>query len=261
MTIFLHELRQGKVSLAIWTASIALLLMICVFLFPEMKDQMDSVSEMFASMGSFSAAFGMDRVNFGELTGFYSVECGNIIGLGGAFFSALCGISSLAKEESSHTAEFLLTHPVSRMRILTAKLCSVIFQITVLNLIVWGLSILSMMAIGEEIPWKDINLMHLAFYLMQLEIAGICFGFSAFLRRGGLGVGLGMAILMYFLNIIANISDSAEFLKYITPFGYTEGADILTEGCLDTKLAALGMLYGIIFIMIGYVKYLKKDIQ
>ena len=63
MTLVKHELRQGKISFMIWTASIGLLLVICIFLFPEMKDQMEDVSDVFSSMGSFTAAFGMDRLN------------------------------------------------------------------------------------------------------------------------------------------------------------------------------------------------------
>ena len=50
MTIVKHELKQGKTSFFIWTGSIGLLLAVCVFLFPEMKGQMDGVSEVFASM-------------------------------------------------------------------------------------------------------------------------------------------------------------------------------------------------------------------
>ncbi len=53
MTLVKHELKQGKISFLIWTASIGFLLAICIFLFPEMKGQMDSVNDMFASMGSF----------------------------------------------------------------------------------------------------------------------------------------------------------------------------------------------------------------
>ena len=114
MTVFKLELRQGKTALIVWTAAIGFLLAVCIFLFPEMKEQMDAVSEMFASMGSFSAAFGMDKVGFGTLDGFYAVECGNILGIGGAFFAALIAVNALAKEEKNKTAEFLLTHPVSR---------------------------------------------------------------------------------------------------------------------------------------------------
>ena len=261
MTIIKHELKQGAKSLAIWTAAIGFLIAICIFMFPEMKGEMDGVSDMFSSMGAFTEAFGMDRINFGTLIGFYAVECGNILGLGGAFFAALTAVSALAKEEKERTAEFLLTHPVSRIQIITEKLVAVMLQIVAMNLIVFGLAIASMAMIGEDIAWKEVCLMHLGYFLLQIELAGICFGLSAFLKRGGLGIGLGLAAMMYFLNIVANISDSAEFLKYITPFGYTEGADIILNGSLDAKLVVLGILYAVIGIASAYLKYNKKDIS
>ena len=261
MSLMKHELRQGRTSLIVWTAAIGFLMAVCIFLFPEMKGEMNGVSEMFASMGSFSEAFGMDRLNFGTLIGFYAVECGNILGLGGAFFASLIAVTALAKEEKEGTAEFLLTHPVSRCRVVTEKLCAVLAQIVVLNGVILALSLGSVAAIGETIPWKELLLLHLAYFLLQVELAGICFGISAFLRRGSLGIGLGIAAMMYFLNIIANISDSAQFLKYITPFGYAEGADIVANISLDVKLVLLGILYGIIGIAAAYVRYCKKDIR
>ena len=261
MTLVRHELRQGKTSLLIWTASIGFLLAICIFLFPEMKGQIDNVNNIFSSMGSFTEAFGMDRLNFGTLIGFYAVECGNILGLGGAFYAALCAVGILSKEEKDKTAEFLLTHPVSRKRIITEKLIAVLIQITAMNIVIYALSIGSIAAVGEDIPWKEISLMHIAYYLLQIELAGICFGISAFLRKGSAGIGLGIAAMMYFLNLIANIADVAEFLKYITPFGYCEGADIVSNGRLDGVMVAVGAVIGIGGIMIAYLKYTKKDIH
>lgn len=261
MTLVKHELRQGRLSFIVWTASIGFLLAICIVLFPKMKSQMDSVSDMFASMGSFSEAFGMDRLSFGTLTGFYSVECGNILGLGGAFYASLIAAGMLSKEEKDKTAEFLLTHPVSRGKIITGKLIAVFVQITAMNVIIFALAIGSIAAIGEEIPWKEIGLMHLAYYILQLELAGICFGISAFIRKGSAGVGLGIAVMMYFLNLVANIADVADFLKYITPFGYCEGADIVSDGKLDGTLIAVGALVGICGIALAYLKYTKKDIH
>ena len=260
MTLVRHELRQGRVAFFIWTISIGFLLAICVLIFPEMKGDMDSVTEMFSSMGSFSAAFGMDVVNFGSLTGFYAVECGNILGLGGAFFAALCAVPALAKEEKEHTAAFLLTHPVSRRYVVSNKLLSVLLQIVFMNIIIFGVSVGSMFAIGEEIPWEEIILLHFAYFLMQIEIAGICFGISAFLRKNSLGIGLGIATVMYFLNIIANITESAEFLKFITPFGYAEGSDIVSDLSIDAELVLIGMLYMVVGVIAAYVKYSKKDI-
>ncbi|MER2182710.1 MAG: ABC transporter permease subunit, partial [Clostridia bacterium] len=212
MTIVKHELRQGRTAFLLWTGSIGFLLAVCIFLFPEMKGQMDSVSSLFSSMGAFTAAFGMDRLNFGTLIGYYAIECGNVLGLGGAFYASLCAVSMLSKEEKDRTAEFLLTHPVSRTRMISEKLLSVLIRITALNGIVWLLSVGSIAAIGETVPWKELNLLHLAYFLLQLELSAICFGISAFVRRGSLGIGLGVAVIMYFLNLIANITEKASFL-------------------------------------------------
>ena len=222
MTIVKHELKQGKNSFLIWTAAIAMLLAVCVFLFPEMKGEMDGISDIFASMGFFTSAFGMDRLNFGTLVGFYAIECGNMLGLGGAFYAAFCAVGILSKEEKERTAEFLLTHPVSRIKIITEKLIAV---------------------------------------LLQIELAGICFGISAFLRKGSIGVGLGIAVMMYFMNLVANIAEVAEGLKYITPFGYCEGADIVSNGYLDGTLITIGLIFGMVGIVAAYWKYTRKDIH
>ncbi|MCI9189261.1 MAG: ABC transporter permease subunit [Lachnospiraceae bacterium] len=261
MTLVRHELKQGRTAFLIWTAAVGGLLAVCVFLFPEMKGEMEGVSDIFSSMGSFTAAFGMDRLNFGTFTGFYAVECGNVLGLGGAFFASLCGAGILCKEEKERTAEFLLAHPVSRRRIITEKLAAVLVQVTAMNLIIYAVSVGAIAAVGEAVPWKEINLLHLAYYLLQLELAGICFGISAFMRKGTVGTGLGIAAVMYFLNLIANIAESAEFLKYITPFGFCEGADIVANGSLDGKLVVIGMAVGLIGVTAAYVKYGGKDIR
>lgn len=261
MTLIRHELRQGKIPFLIWTAAIGFLLAVCVFLFPEMKGQMDNVSDMFASMGSFTEAFGMDRLNFGTLIGFYAVECGNVLGLGGAFYASLCAVNILSKEEKNRTAEFLLTHPIRRCRLITEKLIAVWIQITAMNLIVYTLSVCSIAAVGETVPWKELSLIHAAYYLLQIELAGICSGISAFMRKGSVGVGLGIAAMMYVLNLIANIAESAEFLKYITPFGYCEGADIVKDKALNGAMVAVGMIFCAIGITAAYVKYTGKDIH
>lgn len=261
MTLVRHELKQGRTAFLIWTTAVGGLLVVCVFLFPEMKGEMEGVSDIFSSMGSFTAAFGMDRLNFGTLTGFYTVECGNVLGLGGAFFASLCAVGILSKEEKERTAEFLLSHPVSRRQIITEKLSAVLIQVTAMNLIIYAVSLGSIAAVGETVPWKEINLLHLAYYLLQLELAGICFGISAFMRKGTVGTGLGIAAVMYFLNLIANIAEPAEFLKYITPFGFCEGADIVADGSLDGRLVAIGMAVGLIGVTAAYVKYCRKDIR
>lgn len=261
MTLIKHELKQGKLTLIIWTAVIAFMLALCILIYPEMGSQMEDVSGMFAEMGGFSAAFGMDRLNFGEFIGFFGIECGNVLGLGGAFFAALTGISALSREEKEQTAEFLLTHPVSRRNIVGGKLCALLVQIILLNLAVIAVTALSVFFIGESPDWEILALLFLAYFILQIEVASICFGISAFIRRGGLGAGLGIAALFYFLNIVANLTEDAEFLKYITPFGYTESADIITNETIDMAYLSVGLALTAIGLVAAFIKYCKKDIH
>ena len=66
---------------------------------------------------------------------------------------------------------------------------------------------------------------------------------------------------MYFLNIIANLTESAEFLKYITPFGYADGAEIVRNVSLDMNMIAIGLAFAIVGILAGFIKYCRKDIS
>ena len=72
---------------------------------------------------------------------------------------------------------------------------------------------------------------------------------------------MGVAVTMYFLNLISNITESAEFLKYITPFSYANGTEIVTEVTLDGKLIVFGMVYAIVGIVAAYIQYTKKDLM
>ena len=261
MTIVKHEIRQGRTACIIWTGAVSFLLAVSVILFPEMRGQVDNISTMFSDMGSFTTAFGMDKLNFGTLVGYYAIECGNVLGLGGAFFASICAAAILCREEKEKTAEFLLTHPVSRIRVITEKLIAVLIQVLALNLIVFAVAILSMAAVGESIPWKEVTLIHLAFLFMQIELCGICFGISAFMRKGSVGAGLGITFILYFMNLISNISEKAKGLKYITPFAYCDGATIVSDLKLDAAKIAIGMAFCAAGIAAAYINYSKKDIR
>ena len=260
MTLFLHELRTNKTALIIWSCAISFMLGVCIIIYPEMSSQMGDISEMFADMGAFSDAFGMDQLNFGEFMGYFGVECGNVLGLGGALFAAIVGASALAKEEKEHTAEFLLTHPISRTKIITEKLFAALAQVCILNVAVIAVSYALILVMNVEADAATLALVFLAYLILQLEITAITFGLSAFMRRGELGIGLGLVFALYFLNILANLTEDLKFLKFITPFAYADGAYIIPEKAIDIKYLAVGLAISAVGIAAAYWKYRKKDI-
>ena len=153
---------------------------LCLLLYPELTKEGASIQAAIESMGTFTAAFGADRLNYAELMGFYGIYGGCMLGIGGIFYAAVLGTGMLEKEEREHTAEFLLTHPVSRSQVVTEKLLAMISQMLLLNGMVILLSVVSFCIIGEKPDWHDFFLFHGAQIVMQFEILCICFGISAF---------------------------------------------------------------------------------
>lgn len=251
---------MNRIALAIWSVAIAFMIGVCVIIYPEMATQMDGLTDMFSEMGAFTDAFGMDQLNFGEFMGYFGIEIGNTLGIGGALFAAIVGASALAKEEKGGTAEFLLTHPISRTRIITEKLLAAFAQVFVLNAVVVAVTCLSIALVGVEADAAKLALTFLAYFILQIEICAVTFGISAFMRGGALGAGLGLALGLYFLNIVSNLTDELEFFKFITPFGYADGAHIVPEGAIEIKYLAVGLAIAAVGIVAAYWRYTKKDI-
>ena len=259
MTVFKRELRSGAKAFLLWSAVIGGLMAVCVGLYPSMKGSMGDMTELFAGMGEFSAAFGLDKLEFGSIMGFYGTECGNILGLGGAFFAALTAMGLLAGEEGGHTAEFLLTHPVGRIRVAGEKLAALAAMVLGLNAIALACGAGSILAIGEEAEWGDLLRYHGAVLVMQLELGGICFGVSALLRRGGLGLSMGLAALMFFLGLAVNLDAGLAWLKYVTPYYYADAARIFSGDSVASPMA-VGCVWGIGGAAFGLWWYGRKDI-
>ena len=259
MTIFRKELRSNAVSFLVWTLAIGGLMAVCVGLYPSMEGSAGDMSAIFADMGEFSAAFGLDRLGYGTIMGFYGIECGNILGLGGAFFAALTAMGLLAGEEGGHTAEFLLTHPVSRTRAAAEKLAALAVMILGLNLICFACGAGGILAIGEEPEWRDFLRYHGALLLMQLEVSGLCFGLSSLLRRSSFGLALGLAAGLYFLGLIINMDAGLDALRFVTPYYYADASRVFAGESLTGPMLA-GCALGALGTLCGVRQYARNDI-
>lgn len=259
MTILKHEVRSGLAGCILWSAVTGGLMALCVSMYPSMSGSMDDFSAMFANMGDFSAAFGLDKLEFGSVMGFYGTECGNILGLGGAFYAALTAMGLLAGEEGGHTAEFLLTHPVSRLRVCMEKLAALAAMILGLNLICLTCGAGGIAIIKESVEWGKLLRYHGTLLLMHLEIGALCFGLSAFLRRGGLGLGMGLAALLYFAGILINLDSGLDWLRFFTPYYYADAARVFAREAIAGPMAA-GCTLGVLGAGAGLWWYGRKDI-
>lgn len=259
MTIFLHEIRRNLRSTLIWSAVLALLMVMYVALYPEMQASMEEMNDMLAQMGSFSQAFGMESLDMGRFEDYFAVEVGNSVGIAGALFAALLGIGMLAKEERLHTADFLLSHPLSRTRLVAEKGLAALCQVLILNAIMLLACFLSLWAVGVEVDMRQMLLLTLPLMFMQVEVCALCFGLSAF--GAGTGLGIGVAAAAYFLNLLGNLVEGSEGLKYLTPFAYCEGSYILEHNALHPTYLLIGLALTLLAVGVAFWKFTRKDIR
>lgn len=260
MTLCRHELRMNRTSLIIWCGVVCAMSVLTMLLYPTFKDQMGQLSSVMAMLGPFSAALGLDQLDMTTAIGFYGIEAGTMLAVGGAMFAAFTGIGMLAKEEGGHTAEFLLTQPISRMRVVLEKLAALTVLLVLFNAVCALVGWLCFVAIGETLPTGRFLLYHALQLMLHMEIACICFGLSAFARRTQIGLGLGIALLLYFLSLIINMVDAVDFLRYVSPFTYADATVVFTKGGVDGVLVAIGGAVTLAGIGAALWRYGRKDI-
>lgn len=260
ITIYKHEIKMYLKTLLVWSACVGIMGAACILLFSGMQESMESMAENFASMGAFSDAFGMNRLNIATLQGFYATEVGTIHALGGAMFAAIISTNMLSKEEDGHTGEFLFTLSLERGKVVIAKWCAVISHIILMNLICVALYLLGIGFLGEKMPLEELFLYHGMQLLMQLEIAGICYVSSAFQKKNKLGLGLGVVLILYVYDLIARVIPDLSDYKWISPFSYANAADIFSTGEISFGASILGISVLAVSVCAAYAVYVRKDL-
>ncbi len=260
MTLLRHELKRNLKTLLIWALSIGLLCCGCLLLFESLEESMAGMAEAYANMGAFATALGMDKINVGTMEGFYATELGLMYALGGAMFSAMTGAAMLSKEEEGHTSEFLNTLPLGRSYIVGWKygamvLLIILFQVICLALIAGGFT-----GAGQWPPVKEFVLYHLSQLLMQLEIGSLCFLISAIFKRRQIGGALGLAMLLYVLDLLCRVLPDLEDLKYITPYYFSNAADIFTSGEVNVGMVIIALCITVFSVTAAVVIYRKRDL-
>ncbi|MFP4479191.1 MAG: ABC transporter permease subunit [Candidatus Izemoplasmatales bacterium] len=251
-------------SLILWSGIICGLSILMLSMYPAFKD---SFSELEAMLDAFPPAmlevFGLGEGGLDISTpyGWYGMEGYLFMVLIGGSYAGILGSTILSQEEDDQTIEFLLSKPISRNKILLGKALVILTNLLILNTLLFVTLVIVFSIIGEVI-WLTTLLIVLGAFILQMIFASVSFAISVFVTKSRkvMSVSLGLVIGLFFLDIIAGLTDSLEFLKYLTPYEYVEAVSIINDQTID--LLYLFISIAIIFIS-GFVTwffYNRKDI-
>jgi ABC-2 type transport system permease protein len=108
---------------------------------------------------------------------------------------------------------------------------------------------------------KNFASLSFSVFLIMMAVSSICILLSVLIKRGRFSTGfaVGIALFFYFLDMIANITKEAEFLKHFTPFSYKDMGVMNIE--FGVELWRTLILLGVIIISTaaGALIFKKRD--
>ncbi len=258
--VFVREMKLNLSQLLIWSFTVGGLGLACVLMYQSMQGDMKEMADMFSHMGAFSDAFGMSTLSIATLKGFFATEVGTVHGLGGGLFAAIIAIGIIAKEEERHTGEFLLSLPVSRTKVITAKGLSVLVMLIVFTCICGIMYALGFVILGEEIPVAEFMVFMLRQLLMNIELAGVCFLISSLSGKINMGAGMGIVLFLYAFDLIGRVIPDAREYLFIGPYAYANASEIFADADTPVKALVIACIVTVLSTGATFFCYNKRDL-
>jgi ABC-2 type transport system permease protein len=263
MNIFFHELKAYRKSTIIWSISLIMIVALFMSLFPAFsKDVVEFKKLLEGYPEPIRKALGMDLNTLFTILGFYCYAL-TFITLCAAIQAMNIGISIVSKEVREKTADFLLTKPVTRSKVLTAKLMAALASIIITNIIYFaGASFMTFQVKTDDFSFNTFFLLSLTIFFIQLMFLAMGIIISVLVRKikSVLTVSLATIFAFYFLGAISATSGD-EAKRYISPFKYFDTAQIIEKSSYEASFLIVGAVIMILFIAVSYLLYTKKDIH
>ncbi len=264
MNIFKFEFKKHFVSFLIWSTSIFLGLLIFMAFFPSISSEAQAFADLMDSFPEeFLAIVGMNtELPVSEMSGYFGLTYSFIL-IPIAIQASIYGFSMLSVEERELTADFLMTKPVTRGKILASKFMANWSILLLTAAVVWGGAIVQIHLFKADVVvnYRDLNLLLSTIPLFQLVFVSVGMLISQCLKRienvlpYALGLGFGTFILGSFKTLLSN-----DIFGYFSPYSYFDYNYILVEG----EVANWGLITALIIITVSisatYFLYLKRNI-
>ena len=262
--MFKREMKINFKNFIIWTSILIALFLVVFLMYPSIikSDSMQMMDEM---MNMFPEemlkAFNMDISSIDSAFGWLKTEGFVFVLLITGIYSGILGSNILLKEESDKTIEYLNSVPVTRKKIVISKiLCGIIYIILMVAIL--GIFNFIGLTLSGDFDRKSYILLSITPIFSSIVIFAVCLFLSTFTHKtkNTIGVSLGIVFASYFLNIISEIGESTEFLKYISIFTLADIRNVILDVAINPLMVAISVGITVIFMISTVIHYNKKEL-
>lgn len=262
--MFKRELKINLKSFIIWTSILIGLFLVVFLIYPSIINSanMEMIDEMMKIFPEeMLKAFNMDLSTIDSAFGWLKTEGFVFVLLITGIYSGILGSNILLKEESDKTIEYLNSVPVTRKNIVLNKILCGLFYI-ILMIVIIGIFNFIGLSLSGEFDRKSYILLSITPLFSSIVIFAICLFLSTFTHKTKktLGISLGIVFVSYFLNVISEIGESTEFLKYISIFTLADIRNVILNVSINPILVVLAICITVIFMILTMIHYEKKEL-
>lgn len=263
MNIFKLEFKKKFKSMLIWTAAILAWALIVIAFIPTLVEEGHTFADMIEDMGAFAQVLGIETETLSTVIGIIGMYFGMLLIVFG-IQSANYGFGLVTIEESELTADFLISKPVTRSKILTSKILAslVIMLITCTIYTIVSYYAVVVVSGDYEVNKKALLLILCSAFFVQLFFFAVGLLISLFLKKvkSVTPFSMGLVFGMFILDAFARSFD-IEIVKYFNPLSFFETSTIAKEVSYDTTFFILNLCIVIVSIAVSYLLYQKRDIK
>lgn len=247
----------------IWAISLSVGVIFFLSMFSAFSSDVDAMVNVLKHFPpAIRNAFRLSQGNLFTIYGFLAYLL-TFMTLAGAIQAMNLGVGIVSKEESGKTADFLLSKPITRTKVMTGKLLAAVTLVLLTNAVFVSVSLIT----GEAVSKTNINeskyvLIALTMLLIQLFFLAFGILLSVIIPKikSVIGVSLPTVFAVFFIGMLGSILDN-ENIKYLSPFKYYDTNYIINHTAYDPKYLMIESAFIVAAIIAGYVLYVKKDIK
>lgn len=158
---------------------------------------------------------------------------------------------------------YLLATPNKRVKVITTQALFLILSILLLVIYTYALVLISgIIFFHETVDPVRFLILNLGLSALLLFFAGICFLSACFFNESKYATGAGSGVVIFFLlvNMLSQVSDKLDFMKYVNPITLFQAEELIAQN----QNAYLGILIlsvlAVCFFVTGIQIFKHKDL-
>lgn len=260
-TLFKKEIKSNYILFLIFAAVLTMYGSMIVAMFdPEMGDSLRAMAQ---SMPQIFAAFGMTNVGTTLLEFITTYLYGMLYVVFPSVFIIILSGKLVVKYVDNGSMAYLLAVPEKRRKTVVTQavfllscLVALVLYITVLILI------MSHLMFPGELEIQKFIKVNIGLLGILIFFGGVCFLPSCLFNESRISTGIGAGIVIYsiLVQMISQVGDKFEFLKYATPLTLFDAEGLAAAQTNAWIGCSILYISGIIIIVAGITVFSKRNL-